>query len=140
MYYMKLPDIKTRHKIRDAKICKLWVQDLKTTKKIGELFKITSRRINTILFKNKEFLEFNADWHKKKRIRNLLKWIDKAKKPEANKLTLQNELRTELEGVTPLIDQSKHQTFIIEIKTDDKNNRSPVTLKTEDSLGRITKE
>lgn len=114
----------------------LWAQDLKTTKEIGELFGITSRRINTILFKNKEFLDFNADWHKKKRIRNLLKWIEKAKKPESNKLILQNELRTELEGATPLIDNSQHQHFTIELITDDKPNQNPVTLEPAESLGR----
>ena len=135
---MKLPKIQTKYKIRDARICKLWAQDLKTTKEIGELFKITSRRVNTILYKNKEFLEFNADWHKKKRIRNLLKWIEKAKKPTSNKLTLQNELRTELEGTAPLIDNSQHSHFTIEIKTDDANSRSPVALQTENSLERST--
>jgi len=105
---MKLPEIVTKHKIRDAKICKLWAEDLMTTKKIGEQFGITSRRVNVILFKNKEFLDFNADWHKKKRIRNLLKWIKTAVAPKANKLTLQNELRTELEGNAPIVDNSSH--------------------------------
>lgn len=39
-----------------------------------------------------------------------------------------------------LFDVPPNSSFTIEIKTDDKNDRSPVALQTESSLGRITKE
>lgn len=39
-----------------------------------------------------------------------------------------------------LFDVPPNSKFTIEIKTDDKNDRSPVALQTESSLGRITEE
>jgi len=85
-------------RIRDGKIVLLWARHGWSTEKIAEKYKLSQRRIEQILYANHAFVEFNKDWEKKKRIARLQQWIKEAPKPESNALTLQQELRTELEG------------------------------------------
>jgi len=109
---MKLPEISGRHKIRDAKICHLWMEELMSTEDIGEKFELTARRVNQILYTNASFLELNRLHEKNKRVRDLKKWITKAEEPKSNKLSLQQELRTELEGNGTQINITKNEKNI----------------------------
>ncbi len=87
--------------IRDGKIVVLWSRHNFTKEEISERFKISIRRVEQILFKNQHFVEYNKDWEKKKRIQRLQGWLKNSKAPEANALTLQQEIRAELEGNAP---------------------------------------
>lgn len=118
---MKLPKIVTKYKLRDARICKLWAQDLKSTADIGEMVGITSRQVNTILYKNKDFLNFNTDWEKKKRIRWLKLQISKKKDTNKDPADLLEQLRKEIEGEKPLIDNSQHFNYNIRWKKPDED-------------------
>ena len=135
---MKLPQIQTRHKIRDAKICRLWAEDLMPLIGIGKQFGISATRIRAILYRNKEFLNSEVKWEKTQRIVWLKRQIKRANVAKKDPADLMQQLRIEIEGDKPLIDNSQHAHFTIEIKTDDANNRSPVALQTENSLGRNT--
>lgn len=86
-------------RIRDGKIVILWARHGMTTEELAAKFNLSQRRIEQILYTNHAFVDFNKDWEKKKRIARLQKWLKDAPRPESNALTLQQEIRTELEGV-----------------------------------------
>jgi hypothetical protein len=94
---MKIPQIVTTNKIRDARICSLYA-DGKSAEEIAELFKLTSRRISTILYKNREFLKSDKDWEKTKRIHHLRRLIAKAGESKKDVADLIDQLRVETEG------------------------------------------
>ena len=108
---MKLPKIATRHKIRDAKICRLWADGIISTKQIGEQFKLTETRIRAIVTRNHEFINWEIGIEKKRRIRWLKKQIALAGRSKKDSADLQDQLKTELEGNTPLVDNSTHYHF-----------------------------
>lgn len=114
---MKIPEIVTRHKIRDAKICSLWVHDLLTTDEIGERFHLCARRIQKIIFDNREFVKFNKGWERTKRIKWLKVQIKRAGNSSKDSADLLDRLKVELEGNAPLVDNSQHFHFT---KLDDK--------------------
>lgn len=97
---MKLPQIVGNNKIRDARICSLYADDNKTTEKIGELFKLTPRRIRAILYANREFLKSDKEWEKTKRVNHLKRLLKKHPGSIGNKCTLDilDQLRVEIEG------------------------------------------
>jgi len=109
---MKLPDkIVGRNKLRDAKICALWADDLKTTEEIGEMFGVTNRRVNQILFANPDFLKVQVEWEKSKRvhwIKRAIKVADQSRKDPAD---LQLQLKHEIEGEKPIIHIGHNQFF-----------------------------
>ena len=96
---MKLPEkIKGRNRIRDGAIVLYFKRDTMDYYELSEKFKLGERRILQILSKNHAFIKVDKDWEKEKRINRLQRWIKYAPKPEANALTLQQELRREIEG------------------------------------------
>lgn len=95
---MKIPALTGRNKIRDAKICALYADDNMTTEKIGELFKITPRRVRAILYHNREYLKLDKDWEKTKRIHKLKRLISKANPSRKDVADLLEQLRVEIEG------------------------------------------
>jgi AraC-like DNA-binding protein len=96
---MKLPQIVTHDKIRDARICSLYA-DGKSAEEIAELHNLSSRRISTILYKNREFLKSEKDWEKIKRIAHLKRLLARHPYGLGNKSTLDiiDQLRVETEG------------------------------------------
>jgi len=74
---MILPkEVKTRHKIRDFKICRMWAQDYKTMEEIGKRFGITRTRVSQIIYDNRDLLKSNKEFEKQKRIIRLNKIAD----------------------------------------------------------------
>lgn len=106
---MKIPEIQTRNKIRDAKICNMFL-NLEEKSKIAEKFGITIRTVDRILYKNasvlKKALELTKDQEKVNRIMFLRKQMRLSKKYdidlEFSPLTLNDELKKELEGNSPI--------------------------------------
>jgi len=102
---MKIPEIQTRNKIRDAKICSMYLSGAEK-EKISDRFKLSVRQIDRILYKNssvlKRALELTRDQEKVNRIMFLKKQIRLSKKfgidLEFSPLTLNDELKKELEG------------------------------------------
>ncbi|HNX02865.1 MAG TPA: hypothetical protein PKM71_04300 [Candidatus Cloacimonas sp.] len=122
---MKLPEIQTKKKIRDAHICSLLVQG-KTKQEIADKVGLTIRTIDRIIYKNstvlKNALELTKDHEKVNRIlfiKNQMRISKKFDKDlEYSPMTLMEDLKEELEGTQPLIDNSKHITNITINKTD----------------------
>lgn len=140
---MKLPEtIKGKNRLRDLLICTDYINGYTSREiKVKRNFKITVRRIDQILYDCSDFLNPRVAWPKTKRIHKRQRLItDSDQKSKKDIVDQLNDLTKEIEGDKPLIDNSQHQHFTIEIKTDDKNDRSPVALQTESSLGRITEE
>ena len=102
---MKIPEIQTLKKIRDAKICAMYLS-CRPKQEIADKFKICLRTIDRILYKNstvlKKSLELTKDEEKVKRIMFLKNQILMSKKYdvdlEFSPLTLNEELKKELEG------------------------------------------
>ena len=135
-------EIKGINKLRDYKICSDYIANLSPEEILKKRnLSLSTRRIFQILYDNAAFINPLIAWPKTRRIqlrqRILQSTPEKSKKDIVDQL---NDLTREIEGNTPLIDNSQHSHFTIEIKTDDKNDRSPVALQTESSLGRSTEE
>ena len=133
-------EIKGINKLRDYKICSDYIANLSPEEILKKRnLTLSIRRIFQILYDNAAFINPLIAWPKTRRIqlrqRILQNTSEKSKKDIVDQL---NDLTREIEGDKPLIDLSQHQHFTIEIKTDDANNRSPVALQTESSLGRNT--
>jgi len=113
---MKLPEeIQGKNRIRDFNICRLYIEG-KTPPEIVEQgkLKITVRRVNQILYDHADFLNSRIAWPKSRRIHYLQKWIGERPKSRKDAADLMEQLRKELEGDRPLIDQSEHKTFVIQ--------------------------
>ena len=96
---MKIPkDIVGRNKHRDLKILLDWAEGLMTFDGLAVKYELTQRRITQILMANHAYVKIDKDWEKKQRIHYIKSKIVTAPDTEANKLTLQQELRTEIEG------------------------------------------
>lgn len=113
---MKLPqEIKGRHRIRDLKICQLYIDGL-IPREIAENFRkrnkiITERRIAQIVYENKSFINPRIGWDKTKRLHRLQRIANKQPdllSPSKDILTVLEQIRKEIEGDKPLvsIDQS----------------------------------
>ena len=103
-----------RKKIRNAQICHLWLNECLTGSEIAKRFHISETRVSRILQQNSQLLKYEADAEKRKRIHWLKRQIknrqDKTKKDTADLL---EQLRKEIEGDKPLVDNSEHTIFQI---------------------------
>lgn len=101
---MKLPEIQTRKKIRDAKICSMLLSGAEK-EEISDKFQLSVRQIDRILYRNasvlKKSLELTKDQEKVNKILWLKKQIKLSKKfdidLELEPLTLMDELAQELD-------------------------------------------
>lgn len=115
---MKIPkDIVGENRLRDLMICNEYVSGKLPEEIISErTLDISIRRVQKILYNNKEYVNKNMGWSKSKRIMYLQRLAEKHKdNVGSNKgyLDIAKELRTEIEGEKSLIDQSSHQHITI---------------------------
>ena len=99
---MILPkDIKSRHKIRDANIIRLYLRESKTHEELGKIFGLTECRIGQILSSNSHLLTYDLNYEKALRVNKLKRIIRKLPEEVSEKkdvLDAQTELRKEIEG------------------------------------------
>ena len=95
---MRLPQVATRNKIRDYKICRMYVVDYMTMEEIASNFDITTSRIQQILYRNRHLLNLDRNYEKIKRINWLKRQIKKRGDSERDSADLLTQLRAELEG------------------------------------------
>lgn len=118
---MKLPEkIIGKNKIRDAAIVVEYKKNRTAYKKIAEMFNLTERRILQILSTNHAFIKIDKEWEREKRIARLDRWLNDPKNSDTRKdpLEVQQELRKEIEGDKPLVDNSQHFTQLIYVRQD----------------------
>lgn len=113
---MKLPqEIKGRNRIRDFKICELYLAGMNALE-IWETFRnrrqpLTLRRIHQIISTNQSFISPRMAWPKTKRLHRLQRIADKMPDKLSHTkdvLNVMEEIRKEIDGEAPLIDQSTH--------------------------------
>ncbi len=127
---MKLPKIHTKHKIRDAAICNMYVKAEHTIKEIAIYFKLSVSRINALVYKNQEYIKVNTSWEKGRRIHWLKRQIAKNDDTKKDTADLMEQLRKEIEGDKPLVDQSIH-THLTKVEVKVSNDTAvPLTRKT----------
>lgn len=96
---MILPkEIKTRHKIRDMKIVRLWSQDLKTMEEISQRFEITRSRVQQIIYANRDLLRRDKNFEKSKRLVELERMYLKAPDSQKDKADILDQVRKEYDG------------------------------------------
>ncbi len=95
---MRIPEIVTQNKIRDAKICDLFLDGELTTEEIGGQFGITGRQVRRLLYRNRAVLKLDKDYEKLKRILWLKKQITKDSKSKKDPVDILDQIRVELEG------------------------------------------
>lgn len=102
---MKLPEIQTHKKIRDAKICSMLIQG-QTKQEISDKVKLSIRQVERIIYKNsgvvKKAFEQTKDMEKVNRILFIKNQMKLSKKfdidLEYSPMTLMGDLKEELEG------------------------------------------
>ena len=139
---MKIPkEIKSRHKIRDAGILKLFLNDNMTLREIGSKFSLTASRIQQILYDNKNLISWDINYEKAIRINALKRMKQQYSSVLGKKSTIDilEQLRKEIEGDKPLIDQSKHTHITkVDVKISDDTN-IPLTHKARTDTSRQLK-
>jgi hypothetical protein len=106
---MKLPDkIKGRNKIRDFRICQLYLQESLTHEELGQRFGLTQQRISKVLYHNRELLKLDKDHEKLKRIMFLKRFLEKHNDALGKKSSIDiiNQLRVETEGERTSVEHS----------------------------------
>jgi hypothetical protein len=102
---MKLPEIQTKKKIRDARICSMLMRGT-TKQEIADNLGLSLRTVDRVIYKNSSVLknafELTKDLEKVNRILFIKNQIKISKKfdvdLEYSPMTLMNELKEELEG------------------------------------------
>lgn len=108
---MEIPkEIVGRNKIRDTRICLEYISG-KSPEEISKYdwINLSVRRIYHILFRNQDFINPRITWPKARRVWMLQRMIDNAPETKKDKADLLEQLRKEIEGDKPLIDQSNHK-------------------------------
>lgn len=108
-------EIKGKNKIRDLKICELYLSGMNALE-IYDTFRnrsrpLTLRRIHQIISANSDFITPRIGWSKAKRIHRLQRIAEKMPDKLASSKDVLNvieEIRKEIDGDTPLVDQSTH--------------------------------
>lgn len=118
---MKLPTaVKGYHKIRDSKICSLYATDMWTLDEVAEKFKISTTRVNQIIYKNRALLKIDRDYEKFKRVHTLRKLLKKHPSNMGNKTTIDivDSMRKEDEADAGSSAVGRSDTRIIIIRAD----------------------
>ncbi len=126
---MKLPnEINSRHKIRDASILRLFLNENMTLKELGSRFKLTGSRIQQILYDNRSLIKWEKNYEKAIRV-NALKRLEVKYRNELGKksvIDIHEQIRKEIDGDKPLVDNSVHQIIMF---------RNPEALKEKENIG-----
>ncbi len=106
---MKLPQIRTKHKIRDAAICAMYVKAKHTLEEVALRFHISITRVYQIVYANRDYIQTDKEWEKSKRVHWLKRQIAKTDTTKKDTADLMEQLRKEIEGDKPLVDMSVHK-------------------------------
>ncbi len=104
---MKLPQgVTSRHKIRDARIVRLFVTENLTLEEIGLKFDLTASRIHQILYKNHDLIDWDKKYEKGIRVNALKRMANKYPDNLGKKssIDIYEQIRKEIDGDKPLVD------------------------------------
>lgn len=125
---MKIPkDVHGANKIRDSKILSLYLSGDWTYQELAERFKISTTRINQIIYRNRALLKIDREYEKIKRV-NHLKRILKTKGDvvvDKDAVDVLKELRTECD-INKHDSSSSGETKIIIIRATEPSKQAEV--------------
>ncbi len=132
---MRIQDIKGTHKIRDFKICEIWLESDKTQREIADLVNLSERHIGRIVYKNRNVLKSEKEWEKAKRKHWLKVQIKKRGDSKKDAADLVEQLRREEEGDKAIVDQStKYNIQIIRYGKDRRTDPSPAIQRADSQM------
>lgn len=119
---MKLPQMTSKNKIRDYKICREYVYENRPVTDIASTYGISTSRVYIILYRNRTLVSADKHWEKTKRIHKLKRWIG-TRKSTKDPADLLNQIRVEIEGDNKFnLDQSQHTHYQFEYKQLNEDN------------------
>ena len=99
---MILPkDIKGYNRIRDFKICQMYMQEGMTLQEIGQKFGLTKQAIDYVILKHKSVFKIDKEFEKLKRLNRLKRIFDSCSdrlSPNKDILNVIEQMRKEFEG------------------------------------------
>ncbi len=110
---MKITEIKTKNKIRDFKICHLWMEGKLTNLQISQLVDVSERCVGRVVYKNRGVLKLDREFEKSERTRWLKSQLNKSGDTNKDSLDIMNELRKEIEGDTKIIANGDTKIVIV---------------------------
>lgn len=134
------PKIRTKNKIRDAKIVKMYLDPTITRDAIAERFGISPTRVSMIVYKNSELIQFNENYEQLKRVRWLCQQFTKAGDTKKDPADLLAMLKEEISPKNNVTDNSKHMHLTVvqqpaEGKTNEANELdSPLACEPAESI------
>lgn len=125
---------------RDANICNDFALNELDFPELAKKYELTEQRILQILIKNRVYKLIDKDWEKTKRINRLRRWIKKRPDTMKDTLEVQQELRKEIEGDKPLIDQSNHYTTKVYVWETSENSNPILSTELPEDNSRIQEQ
>ena len=89
----------------------MWVTTSMTSQEIADKFELSAKRIEQIIYTNADLVKINKDQEKNMRILRLKKEIAQKKESKKDVADLMEQLRKEIEGDKPPIQQETHLHF-----------------------------
>ena len=90
-----------QNKIRDAKICMMFLYEHMTQKEIGESLGISRIRVGQVLYANRALLILDSQYEKLQRINHYKRMADEAPAGAHDKEYWLDKVREEVEGTSP---------------------------------------
>jgi len=124
---MKIPQIHGRNKIRDTKICRDYIQESLDPSELCEKYDLSLSTMYRILYRNRQFLLYDKNWEKVKRVQWLKKQLKKKTSSRKDGADIVDQLRREIEGdkVTQEIKQVEYRKIEIVVTRDKTTLLSP---------------
>jgi len=96
---MRIPkEIKTRNKIRDYRICRMYLDENMVPEEIGRHIGLSERQVSRILYKNRSVLEVDRNWEEIKQVQRIKRQIIKKGDSKKDVLDLEKQLHDILVG------------------------------------------
>ncbi len=124
---MKVPsEIKGKNRVRDFAICMDYIQGKRPEEIVASRkLEISARRVEQIVYANSAFVNPRVAWPKSKRIHELQRMIENAGETKKDKADLLDQLRKEVEGDRPLIDNSTHNHLTLISQLHERSQEEP---------------
>jgi len=96
---MRIPkEIVTRNKIRDYRICRMYLDDNMVPEEIGRHIGLSERQVSRILYKNRSVLDIDRNWEEIKQVQRIKRQITKKGDSKKDVLDLEKQLHEILVG------------------------------------------
>ena len=98
MFIMKIPEVRGKRKIRDLKICQLYLEGA-SQEEIAMRFNLNQSTIARILYRNREALTLDKNYEKIKRINWYKRQLREKTASKKDGADIQEAIRNEIEGL-----------------------------------------